>query len=364
MKIGIDARMYSSSFTGIGRYVYELTRHLFEMDPQNEYVLFMNEPEFSKFNPPHKRVRKVLVNAHHYSWAEQVKFARILRREKLDLVHFTHFNAPLFYRGPSVVTIHDLTLSFFPGKKMTSWLYRIGYHLVLESIVKRSKFVVAVSENTKKDLIKLLKTSSAKIKVIYEGVAAEFFKKSTVKPPVKGDFFLYTGVWRNHKNLVNLLKAFAELLKRGDFEGKLVITGRPDPHYPEVAQTIQELGLKERVVLPGLVSEEELMALYQAAKVYVLPSFYEGFGLTPLEAMASGTPVVASNTSCIPEICGEKNARFFDPRDVDDMATTMAKVWFDESLQNKLREHGLKRVKDFSWKRMAEETFRLYQKLV
>lgn len=358
MKIGIDARMYSSSFTGIGRYVYELTRLLFEMDTQNEYVLFMNEPEFSKFSPPNERVSKILVNARHYSWAEQVKFTQILRREKLDLVHFTHFNAPLFYRRPSVVTIHDLTLSFYPGKKMTSWLHRAAYHLVLESVVKRSKGVIAVSKNTKKDLIKLLKTPDEKIAVIYEAAAKEF------KPGTeKADFFLYTGVWRNHKNLVNLLKAFAKLCERPDFDGKLVLTGRQDPHYPEVQQTILDLNLGERVILPGLVPEKKLLELYQKARVYVLPSFYEGFGLTPLEAMASGTPVVASNTSCIPEICGQENARFFDPHNIDEMADVMAEVWFDEELQFKLRENGLKRILDFSWERMAEETLALYNHL-
>ncbi len=358
MKIGIDARMYSSSFTGIGRYVYELTNHLFEMDTKNEYVLFMNEPEFSKFSPPNKRISKVLVNARHYSWAEQVKFARLLHKEKLDLVHFTHFNAPLLYRRPSIVTIHDLTLSFFPGKKMTSWLHRAAYHLVLESVVKRSKGVIAVSKNTKNDLKKLLKTPDKKVQVIYEGVAKEFEPGTE-----KADFFLYTGVWRNHKNLVNLLKAFARLCKRPDFDGKLVITGRQDPHYPEVQQTIEDLDLGEQVVLPGLVPEKKLLELYQKAKVYVLPSFYEGFGLTPLEAMASGTPVVASNTSCIPEICGEKNARFFDPYKVEDMEKVMAEVWFDEDLQQKLRERGQKRVLDFSWKQMAEETLDMYNRL-
>lgn len=359
MKIGIDARMYSSSFTGIGRYVYELTRYLFETDKKNEYVLFMNEPEFSRFNPPNDHVKKVLVNAPHYSWAEQVKFARILRREKLDLMHFAHFNAPFFYRRPSVVTIHDLTLSFFPGKKMTSWVHRVAYHVVLSSIVRRSKTVIAVSGNTKKDLFKLLKISPKKIRVIYEGVAKEFAPNESPKE----DFLLYTGVWRDHKNLVNLLKAFAILCENPKFTGNLVITGREDPCYPEVKQTINELGLKKRVILSGLVPEKELIKLYQKARIYVLPSFYEGFGLTPLEAMASGTPVVASNTSCIPEICGEKNALFFDPYNIDDMAKTMQKIWFNAGLQQDLRRRGLRRVKDFSWKHMAEETLRLYKRL-
>lgn len=359
MKIGIDARMYSSSFTGIGRYVFELTRHLFDMDQENEYVLFMNEPEFSAFTPPNKRVKKICVNAHHYSFAEQVKFARILRRQKLDLMHFTHFNAPILYRGSSIVTIHDLTLSFFPGKKMTSWVHRAGYHAVLSSIVKRAKGIIAVSENTKKDLGELLKISPEKVAVIYEGVAKEF----EVMGIPKKDILLYTGVWRSHKNLVGLLEAFAKLRNQGDFSGKLVITGREDPHYPEVRETISKLELEDRVELTGLVSEQHLIELYNEARVYVLPSFYEGFGLSPLEAMACGTPVVASNSSCIPEVCGEENARFFDPKNVDEMAKVIEDVWFDDELQNKLREKGLRRVKDFSWKRMAKKTFDLYNRV-
>ncbi len=340
--------------------MYELTQHLFEMDSENEYVLFMNDPHFSEFESPNERVTKVLVNAPHYSWEEQVKFCRLLVGAKLDLMHFTHFNAPVLYRRPSVVTIHDLTLSFFPGKKMTSPFYRAAYHLVLSSIVKRSKGVIAVSENTKKDLVELLKVDPEKVAVIYEGVAEEFKIDPTIK---KEEILLYTGVWRSHKNLVNLLEAFAQLCERRDFKGKLVITGREDPHYPEVKQAVHSLGLENRVVLPGLVPEDELVRLYNAAKVYVLPSLYEGFGLSPLESMACGTPVVTSNTSCLPEICGQDNARFFDPRDPEDMAQTIADVWFDETVQSTLCENGLQRVNNFSWKAMAEETLNLYNRV-
>jgi glycosyltransferase involved in cell wall biosynthesis len=371
MKIGIDARMYSASFTGIGRYVYELTQHLFELNNDNEYVLFMNSPLYETFEPPNDRVRKVLVNARHYSWEEQVKFLKLLNKEKLDLMHFTHFNAPLLYRRPSVVTIHDLTLSFFPGKKMTSFIHRMAYHWVLSSVVKRSKHIIAVSKNTKNDLIKLLKTPDSKIEVIYEGVAKEFHQMEppSIQPFLKthgiiGEYLLYTGVWRSHKNLVNLLKAFALLLKKETFKGQLVITGRDDPFYPEVKETIQALNLQGSVILAGLVPEKDLIALYNGARVYVLPSFYEGFGLSPLESMACGTPVAASNTSCIPEICGEKNARFFDPKNPEDMANTIFSIWNDDSLQAMLKTNGLSRVQDFSWKTMTETTLKVYNKFL
>ncbi|MDP2624611.1 MAG: glycosyltransferase, partial [Candidatus Peregrinibacteria bacterium] len=266
MRIGIDARMYSSAFTGIGRYVYELTERLFQIGKEHEWVLFMNEPEYSKFTPPNDRVKKVLVNAKHYSWTEQWDFWKTLNREKLDLVHFTHFNAPLLYRKPSVVTIHDLTLSFFPGKKMNSPIHRMAYHLVLNSIVKRAKGVIAVSKNTKLDLIKLSPVKENRVRVIYEAAGEEFkeiknsgfIEKTKHKYRIKGKFILYTGVWRSHKNLVNLIKSFGQLCKQKSFKGQLVMTGREDPFYPEIKNAIRDLHLMGRVVRTGLVNEKEL----------------------------------------------------------------------------------------------------------
>ncbi len=369
MRIGIDARMYSTEFTGIGRYVYELVRHLLEMDEKNEYVLFMNQPEYEAFEAPNKRVHKVLVNAHHYSLKEQTLYLWTLYRAKLDLMHFTHFNAPIFYRRSSIVTIHDLTLSFFPGKKMNSAFYRFAYNLVLKAAVRNSKRIIAVSENTKADLVNITHVSPSKVEVIYEGVGEEFGPRGDTelqeevakKYSITKEFLLYTGVWRGHKNLVNLIRAFA-LIREGTegFDLQLVITGEEDPYYPEVKRTVKELGLEHYVVYTGMVPEKELIALYQTAKAYVFPSLYEGFGLPPLEAMRCGTPVVASKSSCIPEICGEPNALFFDPYDPEDIANVVRRVLLDEGLQKELRECGLRHSLKFSWQDMAEKTLKVY----
>lgn len=358
MKIGIDARMYSSSFTGIGRYVFELARHLFTLAPEHEIILFMNSPQYEAFTPPHPRVKKVLVNARHYSIKEQLHFLKLLRRERLDVMHFTHFNAPLLYRRACVVTIHDLTLSFFPGNKMRSWLHRLAYHCVLGSVVRRAQAVIAVSENTSRDLQRLFHVPASRISVLHEGVGEEF-------APIEGeeareDFFLYTGVWRTHKNVLGLLRAFRLLVDDPSFTGRLVITGKKDPFYPEVEALVRERGLEARVEFTGLVSEAELVSLYQRARAYVMPSFYEGFGLPVLEAMACGTPVACSNTSSLPEIAGEGNALFFDPHSDDDMAQALKKIWEEAPLRAALRTRGLERVKTFSWKRMSEATLALY----
>lgn len=372
MRIGIDARMYSTEFTGIGRYVYELVKHLATVDDKNEYVLFMNEPEYSKFEES-KRFKKVLVKAKHYSVKEQLGYLWALKRAKLDLMHFTHFNAPILYRKPSVVTIHDLTLSFFPGKKMNSAFYRFAYNLVLKSAVKNARKVIAVSENTKADLMDIAQTPSSKIDVIYEGVGEEFgprgdseYQESVLrKYSIARQFLLYTGVWRGHKNLVNLIKAFA-LLREGPeaFDMQLVITGEEDPYYPEVKRTVKELDLEHHTVYTGMVPEKELIALYQSATAYVFPSLYEGFGLPPLEAMRCGTPVIASKSSCIPEICGEASALYFDPYDPEDISNCIRKALLDETLRKELRECGLRHSLKFSWEKMAEQTLKVYTEAV
>ncbi len=372
MRIGIDARMYTSSFTGIGRYVHELIRHLLKFDRTNEFVVFMNDPEYREFEPSSPRIKKVLVNAKHYSFGEQWRYWWILKREKLDLMHFTHFNAPVLYRRPSVVTVHDLTLSFFPGKKMNSAFYRTAYNFVLKSAVRNATKIIAVSQNTKQDLLDITGVASSKVEVVYNGVGEEFGPKKDAdaiaelvkKYNITKPYLLYTGVWRSHKNLVNLIRAFKILREDSSLEAQLVLTGNEDPFYPEVKRTVQELGLEHDVVFTGLVPEEELPALYQGAKVYTFPSLYEGFGLTPLEAMRSGTPVVASKTACIPEICGEENVVFFDPYDPSDIANAIQKTWIDEELYRELRERGLKHSRQFSWEDAVEQTYQVYKQVL
>jgi glycosyltransferase involved in cell wall biosynthesis len=373
MKIGIDARMYSSGFTGIGRYTFELIRNLAKLDQENEFVIFLNSPEFENFRPPASNFRKVKVNASHYSLREQTAFLRILNKEKLDLVHFTHFNSPLLYRGKYVTTIHDLTLSFFPGKKMNDWLHRAAYNLVLKKGVKKAAKIVAVSANTKKDLIELLKTPGEKIEVVWNGVGREFTptvstelsRKQLEKDfDIKKSYLLYTGVWRDHKNILGMLEAVAQLARDTSFDGELIITGKANPVYaPEIFSKVKALGLEKTVVFTGLVSDEDLRKLYQNARVFVFPSFYEGFGLPPLEAMSCGIPVVASNSSSIPEVCGGA-AEFFDPKNISEMSEKIWKVWNDESVRKRLIERGEKRVMDFSWREMGEETLNVYREVL
>lgn len=361
--------MYSVNFTGIGRYVYELIDNLAKLDGgENEFFLFFNFAEYKNFKSPAANFHKVLVDAPHYSFKEQITYLRILNSYKLDLMHFTHFNAPVFYQKPFVVTIHDLTLSFYPGKKMRRWYHRLAYHFTINRAVKRAKKVIAVSKNTQHDIQTLFHLNQDKIEVIYEGVNVEFFEKAIEKEKdlileqysIKKPFLLYTGVWRDHKNLVRLIKAYHLLRQQHHIKAKLVITGKPNPYYPEVQNTVYDLHLAEDVIFPGMVPEGHLVALYQSATVYVFPSLYEGFGLSLLEAMSCELPVVASNIASIPEVCGEGNAILFNPLSEEDIAEKIYSVYSNPGLQDKLKAKGLARVKDFSWLKMAEQTHKIY----
>jgi glycosyltransferase involved in cell wall biosynthesis len=370
IKIGIDARMFSDAFTGIGRYNFELTKRLFTRTEINgvplEWVLFLNEPQFSQFDFP-AHVKKVCVNAGHYSLAEQIKFCVLLYKERCDLVHFTHFNLPLLYWRRFVVTIHDTTISFYPGKKMNAWWRKVAYKLVIKHAVKAAKKIITVSAHTKKDVIQLFQTAPAKITPIHIAPSSEFrpLKLETIralkqKYDLKSDFLLYTGNWREHKNLVGLIEAFGALKSQEVFKDLvLVITGKEDPHYPEVKATIKRLNLEASIKLVGLVSLEDLMGLFNAATIYVCPSFYEGFGLPPLEAMACETPVAVSNTSSIPEVCGEA-AVYFDPHHIVSMTTAIGDLLSDKDQQADLKRLGLIHAAKFSWDTCADKTFAVY----
>lgn len=390
LKIGIDARMFSDAFTGIGRYNFELTKRLFkvtEIDGQKlEWVIFLNDPQFAEFEFP-SHVKKVRVNAGHYSLAEQTKFLAQLYAANCDLVHFTHFNLPLLYRKPFVVTIHDTTISFYPGKRMKAWWHKLAYKLVIRRAVRASRHIITVSEHTKQDVLKLFSVQSEKISPIHIAPAKEFKPVSEAaqvaireKYQLAENFLLYTGNWREHKNLVGLIRAFGTLKQKPEHQAlQLVITGKEDPYYPEVKQTIAELGLggknsknsrstlgaekvdlESSVKLVGLVPLEDLVALFNAARVYVCPSFYEGFGLPPLEAMGCGTVVACSNAASLPEVCGNA-AVYFNPHSTEDMTAQIYALLTDPAQQKKLQQLGVQQTKTFSWDRCAKATLEVYK---
>lgn len=367
MKIWIDCRMYSPNFTWIGRYVFELVSYLMNNDTENEYVLFFNEPHYTNFEIPNERWKKVLVNARHYSYREQTVFLYKLYKEKLDLMHFTHFNAPILYFRPSVVTIHDLTLSFYPGKKMTKPHHRLAYNWTIKNITKNAKKIIAVSHHTKKDIVEILDIPENKIQVVYEWLNREDFfiasteeiEKMKLNFDIKNDYLFYVWVLREHKNLLRLIKAYKSLLDEWVKNLDLIIAWKEDV-YLEIRNTIIKEKLQKNIKLLGFVSEEDLNILYSGAKAVVYPSLYEWFWLPVLEAMAHWIPLACSNLSCLPEIAWENWAVFFNPLSEESIKKWIKEVIDNEELRKKLIDNWFKRVDEFRWEKMWKEILDLY----
>ncbi len=371
MLIGIDARMYGGEQTGIGNYIRNLTDNLFQIDTKNSYVLFLLEPEFSRYQILAPQIRKVCVKARWYTWQEQIILPRILQKTPLDLMHFPHFNAPLFYRGKFLLTIHDLTQNYFPGVGLKAKGRRQIYRNVFAHNICKAEKIISVSHYTKKDILKNFALDPEKVKVIYEGIDPAFHKvddpqaltQICQKYHITKPFLLYVGVLRDHKNVVGLIQAFQRLVRHFHLDLALVIIGKRDPRYLELNKLILEKDLRSRIHFLGFIPIEDLNLLYNAAKIFVLPSFREGFGFPPLEAMACGTPVAASKTTSIPEIVGDA-AVLFDPYKPRDIAQKIWHLYSNQNLQKQLIQKGFSRIKSYRWDRCARQTLKIYDQVL
>lgn len=369
-RIGIDARLFGTAMAvGIGRYTEELIRHLIELDKDNQYHIFLSKSAATNFPIYSPNLSKTGVDFSHYSYSEQFKYPAILKRARLDLIHYTNFNSPVFFtKTPSVVTIHDLTLWFFPGRGQKSWFRRMIYRFVIKKTCQNAKRIIAITKNTKQDIIRLLGVNPEKITVIYEAVPKNYkvisndqkIKKIKHKFNISKPYVMYVGQWRDHKNIVRMIRAFSLLRRRYNIDYQLVMVGKVDDKYPQIKATIKELELTDQVVFMGYVPDFELPYVYNGAEFFVWPSLYEGFGLPPLEAMACGTPVVSSNASCMPEVLGDA-AYYFNPLNVESIAKSMADMSGSYSLKREFRLKGLRQARKYSFEQSAKQTYKIYK---
>ena len=363
MRIGIDARMYGSAF-GIGRYIEQITRRVLAAGhTRHTFVLFVADQQYAEsLLSPGVDVEVVVAPEHWYSWSEQITWPFRIRKQKLDLLFVPQFNVPLLIPVPFVVTIHDVTQLHFPGTlQQRSVLHRLAARITFRHAVRSAKAVIAVSEYTRQQIISHFSLPPSRIHVVYEGTGLSNEDVAEADTP-KEPYILAVSVWRQHKNFVGLLEAFALLRKRySDFQScKLVLVGEEDPRYPDVRAAISRLRLASSVVTPGAVSDAELNALYQGASLMVVPSFLEGFALTALEALQRGVPVAASGVAALPEVLGDA-AQYFDPRNIEDMAETIYHMLTDENLRKKTLSNAPKVLAQCSWDRAAEKTLDLLE---
>lgn len=372
-RIGIDARLFGTALAvGIGRYTEELIRHLVELDKDNQYHVFLSKSASGSFPMYATNLSKTGVDFSHYSYSEQFKYPTILKKTDLDLIHYTNFNSPVFFTSiPSVVTIHDLTLWFFPGRGQKSWFRRMAYRFVIKKTCQNAKQIIAITKRTKEDIVELLNINPEKITVVYEAVPNSYkvinndvkIKKLKHKFNIAKPYIMYVGQWREHKNIIKMIRAFSLLRRRYNVDYQLVMVGKIDNKYPLVKTTVKELGLTDQVIFTGYVPDSDLPYMYNGAELFVWPSLYEGFGLPPLEAMACGVPVISSNVSCMPEVLGDA-AYYFDPHSVEAMAKSMSDVASSYSLKRELRLKGLRQARKYSFEKSAKETLKIYKQVL
>ena len=372
MKIGIDARFYNES--GVGRYLRNLISYLSVLDKKNQYFILLLKKDFENFSE-NKNFKKVLTEIKWYGFAEQFNLPKLLKQLNLDLVHFPHFNVPIFYTGKFVVTIHDLIHQHRKMGRETMLnpfvfkIKQIGYKKVFKAATVNSQKILVPSKCVQQLLIDEWKVSKEKIIVTPEGVDIKILK--TVKGLTEGDcdktlkkfgikqpFLFYVGNAHPHKNVEGLIQVFLVLSKKYP-DLKLVLSGYDHFFWQRLRKENQYKG----IIYTGFVSDEELVDLYKMARVFVLPSFEEGFGIPILEAMACSCPTVVSNVGSLLEVGGDA-CMYFDPENRDDMAEKISALLDDEKLRQDLIKKGLKRYKEFSWQKLAKQTLEVYNSCV
>ncbi len=371
MRIAIDARLLYYRRAGIGQYTLRLLQALTLEAPRERFLLLHDWRQRGRLLEAPNLAHVRIYTPSHHRW-EGITLPAELITLRLDLLHSPDVVLPVRRTFAGVITVHDLAFLRFPN-----WLtpQAARYYGRVRQAVRSAERIIAVSECTRRDLLELLAVPSDKVAVIHEAAGPEFHPLDLPLDrwrEVKGRhlapqrFALFVGTIEPRKNLPGLLRSFRQMLDRYpdlDPHPRLILAGAQGWLSEAVFGLVHELQLAQEVAFVGPVSAEELVWLYNAARFLVFPSFYEGFGLPPLEAMACGTPVIASGAGAVPEVVGQAG-RLLDPQDTAGWAEAMAALWSDQAQRDDMRARGLQRAALFSWQRAAQETLAVYREAV
>jgi len=358
---------------GMGRYAQELATALLAEGGEQEYMVFYNSAGTAELDGALASLPCLTTHLPDKPWRLRVLLAHLAGRAQdglfpgVGLFHATDHLLPCFSAVPSVFTLHDLTCRLYPAAHTP--LNRWFHLLLMPRFLRQAEAVIAVSECTRRDAVRLYRLDEQKVRVIYEGVSPRFRPASPAEMArvrqryrLPERFVLFVGTIEPRKNLSTLLAAFASLRAQGAPQ-RLVVAGRKGWRCGAFFARLRELGVEEEVVLPGRVDEADLPALYSAAELFAFPSLYEGFGLPVLEAMACGTPVVCSASSSLPEVAGEA-ALLAEPADVAAWVGAMGRALADPALRATLRAAGLVRAQRFTWQAAAQRTQQVYRAII
>lgn len=365
MKIGINGRFLVAKRTGVQRAAYNLIKTLIEVDRDNEYVIFTGKEQIGAPEWAYSNVTVVgddlrpSESFRNHFW-EQVRLPKLARSHKIDILHSPANVAPLFYSGKSIIHIHDLC--FVVNPQWYSFAFRTVYNLIIPQLAKRATKVITNSNNSKNDLLQYFNLPAEKVSLVYWAVDDTFSLPPTAAGKAliikEEEYILYVGSLEPRKNINLLIEAYEKL--RHQFPAiktKLILIGGESPLFASVQLKAREF--RDDVIFKGFVTDSELSEYYRRAKLVAYPSLYEGFGLPPLEAMASGVPVVTSSTSSIPEVVGNA-AILINPRDCEQLTNALHRVLTDSLLRESMIRAGTERVMRFNWYRVARGVLAVY----
>lgn len=369
MRIGIDARLNAYRQAGIPVYTRSLLGALARQDTPHKWYALQHRRQQKPLFPELPLRRPTLVTPPHHRWESWALPLELLRLP-LDLIHFPDFIAPPRLRIPAVITVHDLAFLRYP--EILDDNAKRYYNQIGES-VQRAAGIIAVSDSTKRDIIDLLGIAPERITRIYEAIAPIFSPGNKAQGETRvingstlhaDSFALFVSTVEPRKNLPLLLHALRRCCDEGGSKYHLVIAGSRGWHDEPILALIDQLGLRKHVTLllhrPSL---DELLWLYRAARIYLNPSRYEGFGLPVLEAMACGTPTIVSSAPSLPEIAGDA-ALILSPDDAGTWAQAIMRWWENPHERAAWAKRGIQRAATFSWEQAARETVTLYEKVV
>ena len=369
MKVGILSWIIDRERTGVDTYAYNLIKNMIKIGKSKDLYLIHYHKTHDQI---YRKTHEVIVPKIPLKLTNVLGLPYAISKINIDVLHIpAHWHTQImpFFLNPKVkkiLTIHDLTPMLFPETHTRETVFL--WNSTLKLIKNKIDIIIADSQNTKNDCINYLNIPEEKIEVVYlvadeiytpvdnkREIREELAKKYNINTP----FIHYVGTLEKRKNVPTLIKAFYKLKKKG-ITHKLVIVGKKGWRYNDIFEVVKALNLQKDVIFTGYVPKEDLVKFYNLADVFVYPSIYEGFGLPPLEAMACGCPVIASNTSSLPEVVGNAGI-LINPYNIDSLAKAIYDVLTNDGLRDELSKKGLKRAKLFSWEKTAKETWKVYE---
>lgn len=374
MRVGIDIRILERNRAGFERYLCHLLENMAKIDEKNEYILYSDHyVDRQMLQLKDNFSIKVIKQFGHSQVWTNFSLPKEVEKDKLEIFHFPASSIWMNKVRRTVVTIHDISPVLFPELQMASKKMICYFRFLFWLIKNKADIIVTDSDRSREDILKYLKLSKDRVRVIHLGVEPFFCIQDSPKADnirkkfnIKKDFIFFVGAFQKRKNLPGLIKAYEKFINKSNLDYDFVIAGESKRTLGSSFYTSEELlkiaHLRDRIHFVGRINDDDLASLYNAAKLFLFATFYEGFGFPILEAMACGTPVITSNNSNGPEIVGDAGI-LVNPYNIDDIAEAMIRYLTDEKLYNSLVRKGLRRAEEFSWTDTARQTLEVYKEL-